>query len=424
MTSVLVVGTAGAAREMLEADLKEVGAHVVGAVDCKQLVQESSRLNPDAVAIICTTPTPELFAATDLLESVHPVPVLALTEDPSVESIERAMASGIHAWVVRGYGANRLRALLQIARLRFAREKQQRDAIADLSRRLEERKLIDRAKGILMDSAQMPEEQAFRTLRTAAMHGKQRLGQVAQRLIDAARSAEAINRSGQLRMLSQRLVKLWLLAQCGIEPRSAEALLAASVKRVEQNLATLGELVSMPTLGDLYDAVLAAWQVLRDTLEGAQGPCGPRALDEVAERLLEAAERLTSALEAASPVARMQLVNTAGRQRMLTQRVAKLALLRVLEPDVDTQLLNARIGLARSEFEDAMELLRDSVLTSALGRGNLDLATQVWGQLRSGCARAERPEGRLSLAQASEELLEIFDQLTSQYEHNLQVLVG
>ena len=65
------------------------------------------------------------------------------------------------------------------------------DELADLNRRFAERTLVDRAKGILMGARQLREEEAYRALRTAAMHTKQRIGQVSQDVIDSARYGEA-----------------------------------------------------------------------------------------------------------------------------------------------------------------------------------------------------------------------------------------
>ena len=81
---------------------------------------------------------------------------------------------------------------------------------AELGEKLEERKWVDKAKGILMRPARVSEEEAFKMLRNASMQGNQRVGQVSRR--DRRRPhAEAINRAGQQRMLSQRLVKLHAL---------------------------------------------------------------------------------------------------------------------------------------------------------------------------------------------------------------------
>jgi len=425
----LILAGAGSALTTLESDLKGAGAHVLGASNCEQLVQDSMRLKPDVVVVFEPAIPAGLFAATALLESTHPVAVVVFTDDVRVETMGQALASGIHGWVVRGYSSERLRAELQLAQLRFAREKLQRDALIKLSSQLEERKLVDRAKGILMNTANMPEDQAFRVLRAAAMEGKERVGQVALRLIDAARNAEAINRAGQLRMLSQRLVKLHLLAALGVERHGAVALQRASVDRLVENLSVLADLVSTATFGDLLDACLAAWHALEPALaaagRGHRLPDGLDELDRAAEQLLEAAERLTSALESAGPIARIQVVNVSGRQRMLSQRYAKFALLlSAADSPMDSASLLPRMAATRQEFDGAMTFLRQSPLTTAKAQAGLAAADLSWAIVHGAADASPLPHWRLAIARASEELLDIFDQLTERYEHSLQVLVG
>jgi len=429
MPSALVVADTAEGVDRLQSDLKQVGMHVLGASICERMVQDTIRLTPDIVVAMLQLPGPDFFAAAASLDALHPVPVAVFTDDMQVESMERALAAGVSAWVVRGYGVERLRAELQLALVRFRRDRRRTELIAELSGRLEERKLVDRAKGILMSAAQMPEDEAFRTLRAAAMQGRTRVGQVAQRLILAAHSAEAINRAGQLRMLSQRLVKLHALAALGVDPASAGALHTVSVDRLAQNLVALQQLLSAATFGDLLDATLAAWQALEAELaSAAPGPGRPAAqlyaLDAAAERLLDAAEKLTTALEAASPIGRMQLVNLAGRQRMLAQRVAKLALLDAAAPGRDRAVLATDLQAATSAFEAAMGALRQSAQTTAPARTMLETAQQAWGALRRHLPIAHLPESHLPIAQSSEELLELFDRLAESYEHHMRVLVG
>ena len=132
----------------------------------------------------------------------------------------------VQAWATaQGYAPQRLRPLVHLAQARQAREQELRGALAELSDRFEERKLVDKAKGILMRARQLSEEEAFGLLRTASMHGNQRVGQVSRQVIDTAEVAEAINRAGQLRMLSQRLVKLSALACTKSEAAAAQTLL-------------------------------------------------------------------------------------------------------------------------------------------------------------------------------------------------------
>jgi hypothetical protein len=92
-----------------------------------------------------------------------------------------------------------------------------------LRTRMDERKWVDRAKGLLMSARGIGEDEAFGLLRGAAMHANLRLGEVSRSVIEAAQWADAINRAGQLRMLSQRLVRGWrrkLLAGIDVQRRS------------------------------------------------------------------------------------------------------------------------------------------------------------------------------------------------------------
>jgi len=423
MKSVLVLCSGTEVPAGLLDDLKGAGAHVVGATSCATLVQDSIRCNADLVVAIAPAPSAELFTAAAVLASANPVAFTVFTDDIRVESMEHALDSGIHSWVVRGYRADRLRTLLQMAQLRCARECQQRSAYGQMSQRLEERKLVDRAKGILMNNRQMAEPEAFRILRDAAMHGKERVGQVAQRLIDAASNAEAINRAGQLRMLSQRLVKLQLLAALGVDPAGAKALHQASIARLVQNLNMLAGLLSSATFGDLLASTTDAWTDLEHALSGGASSQGAQAIDAAAETLLAAAEQLTAALESASPVARTRVINLSGRQRMLSQRYAKLALLHAVANEPQRASLAIELSGVARNFEEALQELRLSPLTGALGLEILKSAERSWTQLVDAKA-APLMEPLVAIARCSEELLEQFDRMTEDYEHSLNVLVS
>ena len=92
-----------------------------------------------------------------------------------------------------------------------------------------------------MSARQISEDEAFRLLRSASMHAKLRIGQVSQQVIDSAHYAEAINRAGRLRMLSQRIVKLYALAAAGVEVavgRGVE-ISAAATPRSSRNRGTM-----------------------------------------------------------------------------------------------------------------------------------------------------------------------------------------
>jgi hypothetical protein len=274
------------------------------------------------------------------------------------------------------------------------------------------------------------DDAAFEILRTASMHSNQRLGQVAQHIIQSAHFAEGVNRAGQLRMLSQRLVKHWLLRLAGVQVAQHLALQTDSAQRIDANLALLGKNLSQPTFGDLLAQVVATWKALKKALKAEPALEQLAPINALAERLLQDADRLTASLESAGSVAPLRMLNMAGRQRMLSQRFAKAALLGVLEPGEPQRQHLADMEAARQAFEQGLAYLNGLPLSTPEIRRTLESAAQGWQQVVTGADHVRRPAGRdrllrlEGLAAASESLLDDFEQLSAQYERSMQMLMG
>jgi AmiR/NasT family two-component response regulator len=366
----------------------------------------------------------EVFASTALLQATAPRPVVVFTSDPDADKMARALEAGIHAYEVNGCGVSRLRAVLQLAQLRFARELRLRDALSDVSHRFEERKLVDRAKGILMRARQVSEDEAFRILRTASMHGNLRVGQVSQQLIVAANGAEALNRAGQLRMLSQRLVKLYALRVAGAGPATSGAWLGEPSDRVDASLVVLAKTLSRSTYGDLLDAVLDPWRALKTALSAPATVAALAEVDALAERMLLQADRLVAALEAGTVGGRLHVINVSGRQRMLSQRVPKQALLALLLRGEAATLARQEAERACAAFDEAMSCLRGVPLTTPEIAETLAAAGRVWETMMQALVQAHRLEGQQVLGETSDALLALFEELTERYERSMQILMG
>lgn len=426
VTSVLIISSDPGAPP-LAADFAAAGFQVFGPFASPELVREALRASPDVVTCWQPRADPALLEALRALQAQQPVPVAVFTLDASVEWMQQALDAGVHAWSVQAYAPGRLRPLMQLAQARQARERGLLEAVADLTARLEERKLIDKAKGILMRARQVSEGEAFQLLRTASMHGNQRVGQVSQQVIDAAMVAEAVNRAGQQRMLSQRLVKLYALACSATDGAAAALLMRQSKARVEENLDKLGKTLSAATFGDLLEAARLAWQPLHALLDAPPNARRLQELDALAEQLLARSEALVAALEGSGLASTVRVINVSGRQRMLAQRLAKQALLAALslpaQPEASAQ---ARAQFAETEhaFDEGMATLADAPLASAQIRESLAATRGEWDALREGAAVAGTHAGRMRLASASEALLTQFDRLTDAYQHSLQVLMG
>ena len=415
----------------LVSDLEIAGGQVMAVLDdCSLLVQSVVRHAPNLVVVHTSTVEDVLFKATQSLAEVSPRPVLVFTQDGDADHIVRATESGMHAYVVNGYGAQRLRPLMQLAQARFNRERGLLEELRDVSTRFEERKAVERAKGILMSARQISDNDAFHILRTASMHSNQRLGQVAQHIIQSALFAEGVNRAGQLRMLSQRLVKHWLLRLAGVQVTQHLALQTDSAQRIDANLTLLGKNLSQPTFGDLLADVVTDWKALKKALKAAPAPDQLAPLNALAERLLQDAERLTASLEGAGSVAPLRMLNMAGRQRMLSQRFAKASLLGVLESGEPQLQHQAEMEAARQAFEQGLGYLNGLPLSTPDIRRTLESAAQGWQQVLTGADHVRRPAGRdrllrlEGLAAASESLLDDFETLSAQYERSMQMLMG
>ena len=425
MTSALVNLNGPQGSHPLEADLESVGIKVIGHTDSRsKMVQDSVRSAPDLVVCYDTLPGEELFKTAAAIGATSPRPMIVFTTDTDAEKIERAAQSGIHAYVINGYGLHRLRSVIHLAQARFRHEQLLHEELIDISSRFEERKLLDRAKGILMRARQVSEDDAFQILRTASMHTNQRLGQVSQSVINSARFAESVNRAGQLRMLSQRLVKLYFLQLAQVDSAQHSQLLADSLLRIDANIAILNKSLSKPTFGDFLESVAASWAALKTELQASPQASHIAQVDLLAENLLQEADKLTSGLEVAGSASPLHVINVSGRQRMLSQRFAKYALLMVLGDKSVRQRAEQGLNESKDQFEKALDYLNDIPLSTKDIRAGLDSASAHWEQMVSGATDVMRPAGKALIAVSSEALLDVFERLTEQYERSMQMLVG
>ncbi len=423
MTSALVSSSNAPGAPALADDLSAVGISVLQASECSTLLQDVLKSAPDLVVIYAANPESALFESTMAVNTVAPRPVVVFTTDPDAEKISLATRSCVHAYVVNGYSQNRLRSVIHLAQARFRHDQMIRGELTEVNQRFAERKLVDRAKGILMGARQLREEEAFRALRSTAMHTKQRIGQVSQHVIESARYAEAINRAGQLRMLSQRLVKLYALTCAGVRSSETTPLFAGSIAHVDANLTTLARSLSKPTFGDLLDAVLTPWAQLRTALAA---PALARRLPEVdrlAEEVLQRAEQLTANLEIAGFAAELRVINVSGRQRMLSQQAAKAALMGVLLSGAGARAARASLNSATAELVAGLTYLEALPLSNAEIVRELGQANQAWTEFQAALAHAGTASGQDAIARLSEALLANFDRLTEHLERGMQALI-
>ena len=161
----------------------EVVARVIGPVDLQERVDA---IQPDVVIIDMESPERDTLDAMSYLARHRHRPTVIHVDRSDSDSIRAAVQAGVSAYVVGNLSAERVRPLLEVAIARFNEFQALRRELASAKSSLEERKVIERAKGILMTRRQLGEDEAFRLLRKMAMDRKLRLAEMAREVLAAA----------------------------------------------------------------------------------------------------------------------------------------------------------------------------------------------------------------------------------------------
>lgn len=133
----------------------------------------------------------DMMLMIELLLAEKPLPIAIFTQTYDPLSQQKAVQAGVAAFVVDGLQSNRLLPLLQLATIRFAQQRSLLEQVDTLRTQLAERKVIDRAKGVLMQQRQCSEDEAYKLLRTTAMNKNMRLAILAQQVLSTANLLES-----------------------------------------------------------------------------------------------------------------------------------------------------------------------------------------------------------------------------------------
>jgi len=137
----------------------------------------------DIVLINMDSPDRDTFEYLSGLKESSPKPVVMFTNDDDRNIIQAAVKAGVSAYISDGFNASRLRPILDVAVARFTEFQAMREELENAKAKLSERKLIEKAKGILMQQKGMDEDTAYRTLRKLAMDRNLKIADIAEQLI-------------------------------------------------------------------------------------------------------------------------------------------------------------------------------------------------------------------------------------------------
>ena len=165
--------------------LRDNGFEVIAeAADGEKAVALAEELRPDLVVMDVKMPLMDGISAAEILTKKRIAPVVLLTAFSQRELVERASEAGALAYVVKPFTPNDLIPAIDIALGRYAQIQALEDEVADMAERLETRKILDRAKGILNNTMGLTEPEAFRWIQKASMDRRLTMKEVAQTVID------------------------------------------------------------------------------------------------------------------------------------------------------------------------------------------------------------------------------------------------
>lgn len=187
---VLVVDESLERAELLREGLLQAGYEVTASLTSPvALLRTIDRLQPDVIVIDTESPSRDVLEHLVVMSQHTPRPVVMFASDATPETIREAVRAGVSAYVVDGLSKERIKSIIDVAVARFEDFQRLRGELAEATLQLSERKLVERAKGLMMKTHGIDEEAAYSLLRKTAMDRKQKLAEVARELLMHRNSA-------------------------------------------------------------------------------------------------------------------------------------------------------------------------------------------------------------------------------------------
>jgi response regulator NasT len=187
MLKVMIVDSDLVRTKPLKQSLLDTGYDVIAHLkDTVNLDEACNKLQPDIVIIDTDSPSRDTLENICVMTMNDPRPIMMFTHDGDKEQIKLATQAGVCAYVVGSIPNERLQPVIDAAIARFEEFKNLRVALNEANTKLSERKLVERAKGLIMKQRKIDEDEAYNLLRSMAMQKHLRIGALSKQIIDAA----------------------------------------------------------------------------------------------------------------------------------------------------------------------------------------------------------------------------------------------
>ena len=184
MLRVLLVNDTNKQVGRLRAALIQAGCEIVEEVSSALMIPKKvAELRADVVIIDTESPSRDVLEQICVVTQDEPRPIVMVSEDTQPSAIKAAIKAGVSAYVVEDIDKHRLSAVLDIAQARFEIDQSLMQQIRQAESRLNERKVVERAKGLLMQLRSMTEPEAYHAMRKIAMDRNIRIIDVAYKLL-------------------------------------------------------------------------------------------------------------------------------------------------------------------------------------------------------------------------------------------------
>lgn len=188
MLSVLVIDESRTRAGEICAGLALAGYQVAAILaDSAGLTAEVQKLQPDVILIDTDSPSRDTLEHLAAMHKDMPRPVVMFTQEDGQTTIRDAVKAGVSAYVVDGVEAKRIKPIVEVARASFEEYQALRRELDEVSKKLTDRKLVEKAKGVLMRARGLDEDGAYHALRKLAMERGQPMVAVARDVIDMAK---------------------------------------------------------------------------------------------------------------------------------------------------------------------------------------------------------------------------------------------